>query len=442
MDSRVTAYIGTFFDIPGRNSTIRTEILAGLTTFLSVMYIIVVHPLILIAAGIPAGAAVYATILSACFGTLLMAFYANRPYVVAPSMCQNALVTFILAGTLHYPWQVLMGANILAGILMMGFLLSGAWHHLITAIPDSISRSCTRSIGFFIAFVGFYQSGIIVAGSGVVLTHYIRDIEQLHLAILVAGFVVIGIFMIRKIPGSLIAGIFTSAALAFAAGIEELPPVIFSLPPPPGEIFPQIDISGALAPAMIPVILLFFFLSLFDSIATIMGVFCMNDMDRERALDTVELRKPFLVNGISMVASSLAGSTTAGMYIESAAGINEGGRTGLTALVVAVLFSLSLFFIPAIEAFPAIATSSALMVIGLLMMAPMRLKTLAGNEETLTSFILMVVMILTQNIGIGLSMGVLVYPIFMIAAGKREEIRPAFWGLVACAIVFLVIFPY
>jgi AGZA family xanthine/uracil permease-like MFS transporter len=193
---------------------------------------------------------------------------------------------------------------------------------------------------------------------------------------------------------------------------------------------------------MIPVILLFFFLSLFDSIATIMGVFCMNDMDRERALDTVELRKPFLVNGISMVASSLAGSTTAGMYIESAAGINEGGRTGLTALVVAVLFSLSLFFIPAIEAFPAIATSSALMVIGLLMMAPMRLKTLAGNEETLTSFILMVVMILTQNIGIGLSMGVLVYPMFMIAAGKREEIRPAFWGLVACAIVFLVIFPY
>jgi AGZA family xanthine/uracil permease-like MFS transporter len=441
MAGRVTTRIATFFDIPGRNSTIRTEILAGLTTYLSLLYIIVVNPLILIAAGIPAGMAVYATVLSACFGTLLMAFYANRPYAVAPYMGQNALVTFILAGTLHYPWQAIMGANLIAGALFTVFILSGAWRCLIVAIPDTISRSCTRGIGFFIAFLGYYQSEIIVVGSGVALSHYVRNIEEVHLAILIAGFVVIGIFMIRKIPGALIAGILVSAVLAFATRIEELPTTLFSLPPAPWDIAPQIDIAGALAPAMIPVVLLFFLLTLFDSIATIMGLFRLGEPEGYQP-DPTEIRKPFLVNSVSMMFSPLAGSTTAGMFIESAAGINEGGRTGLTALVVAVLFGLSLFFIPAIDAFPAIATSSALMVIGLLMMAPLRLKSLAEKEELLTSFVLMVVMTLTQNIGIGLSTGVLVYPVFMAAAGKRADIHPAFWGLAACALVFLMIFPY
>lgn len=442
MTGRVTAYIETFFEIPGRNSTVRTEILAGLTTFLSLMYIIVINPLILVAAGLPAGAAIYATILSACFGTLLMAFYANRPYAVAPFMGQNALVTFVLSGTLHYPWQAIMGANLIAGVLLTVFILSGAWHHLIVAIPDSISRSCTRGIGFFIAFLGYYQSEIIVAGSGAGLSHYVRDIEQVHLAILIAGFLVIGIFMIRKIPGALIAGILASAVLAFATGIEEVPKILVALPPAPWEVLPQIDIDGALVPAMIPVILLFFLLTLFDSVAAIMGLFRFGEPEWDRPADPADLRKPFLVNSVSMALSPVAGSTTAGMFIESAAGMNEGGRTGLTALVVAVLFGLSLFFIPAINAFPAIATSSALVVIGLLMMAPMRLRSIAEKEELLTSFVLMVTMILTENVGIGLSAGVLAYPVFMIAAGKRTEIHPAFWGLVACAIVFLVIFPY
>jgi AGZA family xanthine/uracil permease-like MFS transporter len=173
-----------------------------------------------------------------------------------------------------------------------------------------------------------------------------------------------------------------------------------------------------------------------------MGLFRFGEPEWDQPADPADLRKPFLVNSFSMALSPVAGSTTAGMFIESAAGMNEGGRTGLTALVVALLFGLSLFFIPAIDAFPAVATSSALVVIGLLMMAPMRLKSIAEKEELLTSFVLMVTMILTENVGIGLSAGVLAYPVFMIAAGKRAEIHPAFWGLVACAIVFLAIFPY
>jgi adenine/guanine/hypoxanthine permease len=437
----VISYIDRFFGIAAKGSRIRTEILAGLTTYLSMCYIIVVNPTILVVAGVPFEDAFWATIISACAGTLLIGLYANRPYVIAPIVSQSTLVSYVLCGVLHYPWQTVLGASLIAGFLFSLFVISGFWEMFILSIPGTISRSCTRGIGFFIAFLGSSNSGIILVGAMTVSSPYLRDIQPSNLFVLLAGITVIGFMMIRKRGGALICGILTCAILSYALGIEELPTAILTAPPAfPGFQFHP-DIAAALTPTMVPVVAVLFLFTLFDSIASILGLSSLIHRDGYPEKST-ELRKSFLTTGISMMISSLVGCTTSAIFIESVAGVQEGGKTGLVAVVAALLIAASLFCFPLVTAFPNVATSAVLLVIGLLMLAQFRILSLSSREEMLTAFVLMVTMSITQNIGLGLSIGIIVYPVFMLAAGKQARIPKVFWGLVFFAALFLLIFPY
>ncbi|WP_319579472.1 NCS2 family permease [uncultured Methanospirillum sp.] len=441
MSGSLISHIDRFFGITARGSSIRTEILAGLTTFLSMCYILVVNPAMLMVAGVPFGDAVWATIISACAGTLLIGLYANRPYVVAPIVSQSTLVVYVLCGVLNYPWRAVLGASLVAGLLFSLFIVSGYWDIFIKSIPGTISRSCTRGIGFFIAFLGSSNSGIILVGAMAVTSPYLRDIQPSNLFVLLAGITVIGVIMIRKKTGALICGILTCALLAYALGIEKLPTDIVTAPPAFSGLQWYPDIAAVLTPTMIPVVVLLFFLTLFDSIASIFGLSSLIHQNEEPR-DNSDIRRSFLTNGLSMMVSPLVGCTTSAIFIESVAGVEEGGKTGLVAVVAAVLIAASLFFLPLVTAFPDVATSAVLLVIGLLMLAQFRIPSLSSRGEMLTAFVLMVTMSITQNIGLGLSIGIIVYPLFMFAAGKQSEIPRVFWGLVVCAAIFLVIFPY
>ncbi len=441
MGKSVLSGIDSFFGISNRGSNFRTEIIAGITTFLSMCYIIIINPTIMMAAGIPFGDAVWATVITIFVCTMLMGIYTNRPYVVAPLVSQNTLVIYVLCGLLHYPWRSVLGASFLAGILFTLFFLSGIWEIVIQSIPDTITRSCTRSIGFFIAFLGTSNSGIVILGGMTIATPFLRDIQPYNLLSLLIGITIIGVLMIRGTRGALMGGILTSALFAYILGIETLPPSICTLPPEfPGFIFHP-DIGSVLSPVMLPVIALFFLLTFFDSIATIFGLSMLTQKEGEQT-ENENNRRSFLATGYSMMIGSALGCTPSSIYIESVAGVREGGRTGLVSVVVVIFTICSLFFLPLIESFPDVATAAALLVIGLLMLAQFRLQSLSSREELLTAFVLMVTMTITQNIGLGLSMGIITYPIFMFAAEKHRDIPRVFWSLVLCAAIFLIFFPY
>ena len=438
---RIRDRIDRFFGISARSSSVRTEITAGATTYLSLVYIIVVNPAILAAAGVPTGAAILATIASACLGTLLMGIYANRPFAVAPFMGQNALSVYLLSGQLHYPWPVVMGATLVAGLLFTAFMLSGLWRPYVLAIPESIMRACARGLGLFIAFIGYTQSGVVVRMAVAGSPQGMTVINPVNLLILVASFAVIGVMMIRKIPGGIIAGILTAAALAFLLGTAPLPPAIVAPPPSPFDYVYSIDAGGALAISALPIVVMLFLLTLFDSSATILGLSISAGL-ADPVQDPDGVRRPFLCNALSMVFSPVAGTSTAGMYLESAAGLSEGGRTGLTAVVVAGLMAVSLFFLPLLGAIPTAATSPALIAIGLLMLLPLRQRQGATLQEFLAAFVIMVTMSLTHDVGLGLCAGFIVYPLFMAAAGKVREVHAGTWCLTAISLVFLVVRPY
>ena len=441
MLSRIRGGLDRFFGIGARSSSVRTEVTAGATTYLSLMYIIVVNPAILAAAGVPPAAAVIATIASACFGTLLMGLYANRPFAVAPFMGQNALAVYILAGTLHYPWPAVMGATLVSGLVFTVFVLSGAWKPYVLAIPESIMRACARGLGLFIAFIGYTQSGVVIRTAVAGSAQGVTVVNPVNLLILVASFAVIGAMMIRKIPGGIIAGIIAATVLAFVLGAAPLPAGIVATPPSSAVLPPVPDLAGALAPAMLPVVLMLFLLTLFDSSATILGLSISAGL-ADPVREPGEVKRPFLCNALSMAFSPIAGTSTAGMYLESAAGLSEGGRTGLTAVVVAALIAASLLFLPLVNAIPTAATSSALIVIGLLMLLPLRQRQGASLGEFLTAFVIMVTMSLTHDVGLGLCTGFIIYPVFMAAAGKVREIPPGTWLLTAISLVFLAVRPY
>jgi adenine/guanine/hypoxanthine permease len=281
----------------------------------------------------------------------------------------------------------------------------------------------------------------VVIGTVAMAEPFYRDIQPSNLAVFLAGIIVIGIMMIRKSPGALICGILASTLCAFALGIEKIPSVVpLCAPDLSGSLFKS-ELFTTLTPEIIPIVVLFFLLTFFDSIATILGLSSLTHQ-AGRPEELQEIRKPFLINAFSMIFSPLVGSTTTGIFIESVSGVKEGGRTGLVAVTVAVLMAASLFFLPLIEAFPKGATAAVLMVIGLLMLAQFRVQSFSNREELLTAFVLMVTMSITQNIGLGLSIGLLVYPVFMAAAGKHTEISRSFWFLVGCAVLFLTMFPY
>ena len=428
------------FALTAHGTTVRREVTAGFATFLTMAYIIVVNPAILEAAGIPREASITATILSAAFGTLVMAVHANRPFAIAPYMGENAFITFTVVKGMGIPWQTALGAIFIAGVLFTLLTFAGVRSWLAEAIPRSLKHSFSVGIGLFLTFIGLNGIGLVtlgVPGSPVALGRL--DAPTAQLALL--GFVVTATLLARGRAGALLAGLAVTAVLSFATGVTPFPRGVVSTPPSLAPILGQLDIRGALTLEALPVVVIVFVMAFVDTIGTLLGLGARAGLlDAQGNLPDIE--RPMLADAVANLFAPVVGTTTCGAYIESAVGIAEGGRTGLTALVVAALFLASLIFSPILTAVPAHATGVAIVAIGMLMIAPVTQLDFADQTEWIPAFLTMVLMSFTFNIGVGMTAGLLFHPVLKLLAGRVREVRPAQWVLAGLSLLFYVVYPY
>lgn len=436
----ITEWGDRFFHLADHQTTIRKEILAGIVTFIAISYIIIVNPAILKSAGIPYEACMAATIISAAFGCIVMGTYANRPFAIASYMGENAFVAYTVVGILHFPWQTALGAVFVSGLLLSLLTLSGWRSVMSSAVPASLKYSFAAGIGLFLAFIGFIDSGIVVLGSGSVPVE-IGNLHHpaVHLAIF--GFVLTGILLVRRVPAAILLGILATAALAFATGITPAPTGVVAMPPSLAPTLLQLDIAGVFSWGMFSVVLTLFTMAFLDTMGTLIGLSARAGfLDTNGDLPQVE--RPFLADALATTAGALLGTTTNGAFVESAAGIEQGGRTGLVAIIVGLLFLLALFFAPIFSAIPLIATGPALILVGLMMLEPVTRLDFSDYAEVIPSFTVIAMMSFTYNIGVGLCAGFVLWPLFAVVRGRLREIPPACWALFALCLAFFVFYPY
>jgi len=430
----------TFFQFAKYHTDYKRETLAGITTFLTMAYIIVVNPAILEAAGIPKGPSMTATILTAAFGTLLMAVYANRPFAIAPYMGENAFIAFTVVKAMGYSWQVALGAIFVAGVLFTLLTLMRIRGWLAHTLPQSLKHSFAVGIGLFLAFIGLNEIGLVVPGvPGAPVA--LGRITQPAVLLGLFGFTVIVWLMIRKVRGALIIGVLATTLLSIVFGVSATPSALVSLPPSPAPIFWQIDIAGALSPRGLPIALIIFIMAFVDTLGTLIGLSARGGFLDEKG-NLPEIEKPLLADAAANLAAPVLGTTTAGAYVESAAGIEAGGRTGFTSLVVAALFLLSLFFAPVLTVVPPHAYGPALIVIGIFMLGPIRSIDFGDYTELIPSFLTIALMVFTFNIGVGMTAGLLSFPLFKVLAGRRREVPAGMWVFAALSLLFYVFYPY
>ena len=429
-----------YFEFTKHNTSFRQETVAGITTFLTMAYIIVVNPAILEAAGIPKGPSMTATILSAAFGTLIMGFYAKRPFAIAPYMGENAFIAFTVVKVLGYSWQTALGAIFIAGVLFTVLTLIKVRGWMADTLPQSLKYSFAVGIGLFLTFIGLSETGIVsvgVPGAPVSL----GDVSQPTALLAVLGFFIIIWLMIKRIHGAIIIGIFVTTLLSVLWGITPAPRSWISLPPGLGPIIMQLRIADALSLKNLPIVLIIFVMAFVDTVGTLIGLSARgNLLDKNGNLPEIE--KPMLADAVANLIAPVLGTTTTGAYIESAAGIEEGGRTGFTALVVAGLFLFALFFAPVLTVVPPHAYGTALIVIGIFMISPITRINFSDYTELIPAFLTIVLMIFTYNIGVGMTAGLLTYPVCKTIAGRHKEVPAGMWMFAALALMFYIFYPY
>ena len=428
------------FALTANGTTIRTEVLAGLTTFLTMAYIIFVQPTVLGAAGMDFGAVLTATCLSTAIATALMALLANYPIAVAPAMGHNFFFAYAVVIGMKVPWRVALGAVAIAGVVFILTAGIGLRERLITAIPASIKYAIAAGIGLLIAMIGLEWAGIIVAAPGTLVT--MGSLHGRPTLIAIAALVLTAVLMARRVPGAMLVGILASTAVGLPAGVVRYQG--FASPPPSlAPTLLQLDVRGAFAPEMIAVIFVFFFLALFDSVGTLVGVGQQAGLLRDGTLPRA--RQALLADAIGTVAGAALGTSTVTAYIESGAGVAAGGRTGLASLVTAALFLLSLFFYPLVRTigggvtangatlYPIIA--APLVLVGTMMMGGLRHVEWDEPTESIPAFLTLILMPLAASVTEGIAFGVLSYVLLKLTAGRGREVHPLIY---AFALLFLV----
>lgn len=429
-----------FFQFEELNTNFKQEIIAGLTTFFTMAYIIVVNPKILEVAGIPFGPSLIATALTAAIGTFLLGIYAKKPFAIAPYMGENAFVAYTVVKVLGFSWQTALGAIFISGILFVILTLTKVRVWLARAIPESLKISFAVGIGLFLIFIGLNECGIVKLGvEGAPVK--IGNITNLEVLLSILGVFIIVVLMMKKFNGSILIGIITVTLLALIFGLIKLPEKIITLPPSLSPTFLQLDIFGALTWGFFSVILTIFILDFVDTLGTLIGLgYKANMLTKEG--DFPEIEKPMLCDAISTCIGALLGTTTAGVYIESASGIQAGGKTGFTAIVVAILFLLSIFFVPIVEIIPPYAYGPALIVVGILMMSPISRINFNDYSEFIPATIVIFLMSFSFNIGIGMTAGFVFYPLMKIIDNKTREVRAGMWILFLLSVLFYIFYPY
>jgi AGZA family xanthine/uracil permease-like MFS transporter len=369
-----------------------------------------------------------------------MGFYANRPFAIAPYMGENAFVAFTVVRVLGYSWQTAIGAIFVGGILFTVLTVFRLRSWLANAIPQGLKFSFAAGIGLFLTFIGLNMTKLVVLGSPGAPVK-IGQVTSVPVLLAVFCFLLMGVLLVWKVKGALLISIVVTAFGAFILGVAKMPDKLVSMPPSLGPIFLKLDILGALTWGFFAVILTVFVMDFVDTMGTLIGVSARAGfLDEDGNLPQVD--RPMLADALATVVGALLGTTTTGTYIESAAGIEEGGRTGLTAVVTAVLFLLALFFAPFFTAVPALAYGPALIVVGLLMLSPIACIKFEDYTELIPAFMTVVLMSFTFNIGVGMTAGFVLYPFFKLISGRAREVHPGMWVLGILSLLFYIFYPY
>ena len=411
------------FHLPDSPASIRTELLAGLTTYLTMAYIVVVNPGILAVAGIDHGAAFVATCVAAAIGSAAMGLFANLPLALAPGMGLNAYFTFTVVKGMGVPWQTALGAVFISGVLFLIISVLRVREWLINAIPLSLKLGIGAGIGLFLGLIGLHEMGLIV-GNPVTLVQ-LGAIDKPATLLSCLGFVLIAGLSARGIRAAILLGIIATALLGVPFGLTHLHGIV-SLPPPLAPTFLQLDIRGALTLGIPEVVLTFFLVDVLDNAGTLIATTHRAGLMRPDGT-VPQLREALLADSGGAIIGAMLGTSTTTSYIESAAGIEAGGRTGLTALTVAVLFLATLLFAPIATAIPGFATAPALVFVACLMARALRDVAWDDATETVPAVIVTLATPFTFSIATGIGLGFIVYVIVKLAAGRVREIAGAVW---------------
>ena len=435
------------FGLSQRGTSIRTEMLAGATTFLTLAYIIFVQPALLSSVGMDFGAVFTATCLASAIATLMMAAFANYPIAVAPAMGHNFYFAFTVVGAMQVPWQVALGGVAIAGALFILTAGVGLRERLITAIPDTLKRAIPVGIGLLIATVGLQWAGIVVDSPGTLVT--LGDLGTPAVLVSLVGLTVMAALLVRGVRAAILIGIVVAAATAYLLGLSRFDGVV-SLPPSIAPTFLQLDVLGALRPDMVAVVFVFFFLALFDSVGTLVGLGEQAGLMRDGTLPRA--RGALMADAAGTVVGAGLGTSTVTAFIESSTGISAGGRTGLASVMTATLFVLALFLSPLVAMigqghqdasgatfYPVIAP--ALVIVGTMMMRGVRRIAWEQAGEAIPAFLTIVMMPLAVSITEGIAFGFVSYAFLKVIAGRAGEVDALvylFAGLFLLRYVFLV----
>lgn len=426
--------IERYFGINGDNTTIKTEILAGVTTFLTMAYIIFVNPNVLADAGMDKGAVFVATCLAAAIGCFIMGLYARLPVALAPGMGLNAFFTYGVVLGMGYAWQTAMGAVFLSGCIFILLSLFKVREIIINAIPVSLKQGVVAGIGAFLAFISLQTAGVIVNNDATLVG--LGDMTTFAPAMASLGFIVIVGLAYKKVPGAVTIGILLVALISLLTGNTQFTGIV-SAPPSIAPTLMQLDIAGAFDVAMISVIFAFLFVDLFDTAGTLIATTSQAGLvDKEGRIPN--MGKALLADSSATVAGTFLGTSSTTSFIESVSGIAAGGRTGLVAVTVGVLFLLSMFFAPLAGMIPGYATAGAIFYVAVLMMGT--LKDIAWSDLTEAAPVVVVLLFtpLTYSVADGIALGFITYTAIKVIAGKFSEVSVAVWLLTAVLLAKII----
>lgn len=424
------------FGFDPKQTTVKTEILAGITTFLTMSYILAVNPAIFGALeGMPGGAVFTSTALAAIIGCLAMAFWGKLPFGLAPGMGLNAFFVYSICLGLGYSWQFALTAVLIEGIIFIILTITNVREAIINAIPLSQRHAIGAGIGLFIAFIGLSSSEIIVNNDATLVG--LGDITSGSALLAIIGFLITGLMYIKNVPGAILIGIIITMVIGIPLGVTEFKGIL-STPESIEPIFFKFEFDKILTLDMFVVVFTFLFIDMFDTVGTLVGVCTKADMvDKKGKIHRIN--QAFMADAIATTAGAFLGTSTTTTYVESAAGVAQGGRSGLTALSVAGCFAIALFFSPLFLSIPAAATAPALIIVGLLMMEPIIKIPFNDYSESIPAFICIIMMPLSYSISNGILLGMIAYVIINLACGKFNKITPVMYIL---AILFTLKYIY
>jgi AGZA family xanthine/uracil permease-like MFS transporter len=430
--------VESFFRLKEHNTTVKTEVLAGITTFMTMAYILAVNPGMLSATGMDAGGVFTATVVSSMIATLIMALYAKYPFALAPGMGLNAFFAFtVVLGPMGKSWQFALTAVLIEGIIFILLSFVKAREAIFDSIPMNLKHAVSVGIGLFIAIIGLSGAGIVVPGNGTVLA--LGDLTSGPVAVALFGILVTGVLLAKNVSGAILIGIIASTLIGIPLGVTMIPEgfSILSLPPSLAPVaFKFVGMEEILSMEMLVVVFTFLFVDIFDTVGTLAGVSSKAGfLDKDGKLPRVG--KALMADAVGTVAGACLGTSTVTTYVESAAGVAGGGRTGLTSLATAGMFALALFFAPLFTMIPAAATGPALVIVGLFMMSPIKKIDFEDFTEAIPAFLTIVMMPFAYSIADGIVFGMVSYVILKALTGRTKEISKVMWLL---AVLFVLKF--